>query len=122
MSTRYHELPWFAWLGVLGGMAFHLSAVWTLRTIRMLPEVGKGVQLITSGPYRIVRHPMYAGLLFATAFLLLAPLTTSRFLIWLALFLDLILKLHREEALMRSSFPHYDERMNNRARLIPGIY
>ena len=46
---------------LIGGVLF-ASAYATFRWWRLLPEVEAGHRLCTSGPYRLVRHPMYVAL------------------------------------------------------------
>lgn len=63
--------PWMFWVGAVitaGGLLFtvwarvHLAGNWSgLVTLKQDHE------LITSGPYRLVRHPVYTGLLLAFA-------------------------------------------------------
>ena len=59
---------WFYWLGMTawsGGMALDVCSVLTLgRFFSLRVEVRQGHRVIQSGPYRLVRHPIYtAGLL-----------------------------------------------------------
>lgn len=79
--------------------------VWTLR--RSFSITVEARQLVTSGPYRLVRHPVYCGEIGATA-----AVATIRFSVGnLALLLLFIfIQLYRtrlEEAKLRAVFPEY---------------
>jgi protein-S-isoprenylcysteine O-methyltransferase Ste14 len=86
-------------------------------------QVVEGQKVITTGPYAVVRHPMYAGsllYLFSTPFalgsywgLLVLP-TMIPFLIW---------RLFDEERLLSKNLPGYIEYCTKvRWRLIPGVF
>jgi protein-S-isoprenylcysteine O-methyltransferase Ste14 len=103
----------------MGGTAFALSAVFALgRSISLMPEVRR---LVTSGPYAVVRHPIYVGEMIATAGL------AMQFLMPWALMLlgvSCILQFERarnEERLLLQAFPRYREYMANTARFLPGL-
>jgi len=69
LDTRFMPwAPWQFWAGVaitLGGLAF---AVWARRHIgrnwSATVTLKQDHELVTSGPYALVRHPIYTGLLF----------------------------------------------------------
>jgi protein-S-isoprenylcysteine O-methyltransferase Ste14 len=86
-------------------------------------EVAKDQQVISTGPYALVRHPMYAG---GLLYLLGTPLAlgswwglvpfaaTLPFLIW---------RLFDEEAFLARNLPGYAEYRNKvRFRLMPGVW
>ena len=82
----------------------------------------EGHELVQSGPYRLVRHPIYTGMLimfFATA---LVQSNLSGFVSVLLLFTSLWIKLDREERLMLQQFPEryaaYQQRVK---RIIPFV-
>jgi len=56
--------PWWLLL-CLAGTAFGLWALFHNRigNFRVYPEPRPGAELITTGPYRLVRHPMYSALI-----------------------------------------------------------
>lgn len=63
----YPAAPWIEWLGaaiVVGGIAF---AVWARATLGRnwsgQIQIKSDHQLISAGPYRFVRHPIYTGIL-----------------------------------------------------------
>jgi protein-S-isoprenylcysteine O-methyltransferase Ste14 len=61
---------WIAWLGSALCAAGVLFAIWARRTIgkdwSAEVQIKEGHQLIRSGPYTRIRHPIYTGILLAT--------------------------------------------------------
>lgn len=59
--------PWVSWLGIAVmalGLALRVfSILWLGRMFTRVVQIVPGHRLITSGPYRFVRHPSYSGLL-----------------------------------------------------------
>ncbi len=88
-----------------------------------LVEIRRGQQLIDSGPYAYVRHPMYTGsILFFTAvpLILNAYLALPAFLMTIPFFIRRIL---REESMLEAALPAYREYEKRvRYRLFPGIW
>ncbi|MGH2270730.1 methyltransferase family protein [Anaerohalosphaeraceae bacterium U12dextr] len=86
-------------------------------------EVEQGQQVISTGPYALVRHPMYLG---AILFYLFTPLALGSYwaLIPFALLPPLIVfRLLQEETLLRDQLPGYpDYCQKTRYRLIPLLW
>lgn len=82
-----------------------------------------GQPVIATGPYALVRHPMYAG---ANAMVLATPLALGSH--WglvpaLALVATVVFRLLDEERFLRSDLPGYDAYCRKqRYRLLPGIW
>ena len=95
----------------------HLGSNWS-RSV----EVKADHELITSGPYRLVRHPIYSGILAGFVGSVVA-LSEVRGLVAFALvFAVLLAKLRMEEAWMRSEFGEKYTAYARRVRaLVPGI-
>lgn len=88
MSWASFDAPaWLRWLGVALGLSTVLAAHWVLRTLgRNVSETvltKEHHELVTRGPYRWIRHPLYTtgialfvalGLIAANWFILLASL------------------------------------------------
>ncbi|RMH37984.1 MAG: isoprenylcysteine carboxylmethyltransferase family protein [Nitrospirae bacterium] len=115
------------WMTVLlEGLGISLGgwAVWTcsIRNLQVFPEVKPGARLITDGPYRWIRHPMYSALLLVTLALILDEWSWWRAGWWLALAMILLVKLAYEEQALRETFPEYAAYQRRTFRLIPFIY
>ena len=91
----------------LGGAVLSLWPLWYLRrSFSVEPEAR---DLVTSGPYRWARHPIYAVYLLVNAGILLRHFTLPLGLVlaaWLAL---LIVRVGYEEQVLVGAFPQYRE-------------
>ncbi|MGO4835010.1 isoprenylcysteine carboxylmethyltransferase family protein, partial [Rhizobiaceae sp. 2RAB30] len=125
--TGFRSIPgWLQVVGGLGTLAYYLGAAWTFRENAFAAPVVKlqeRQRVVDTGPYAIVRHPMYAStlLLFAGIPLLLGS--------WLGLPLGLVLILGlawrtvREEGALHAGLDGYDAYAARvRYRWIPGIW
>ncbi len=113
------------WIGVglcAGGLAFafwarfHIGRNWgTPMSLR------ENHELVTTGPYHYVRHPIYAGVMLA---MLGTALATD--IAWLALFVVYVVYFlfaaRTEERTMLAQFPrHYPDYQRRTKRLIPFV-
>ncbi|MGO9931203.1 MAG: protein-S-isoprenylcysteine O-methyltransferase [Steroidobacteraceae bacterium] len=87
-------------------------------------EIREDHQLITSGVYRLIRHPMYAAIfLLALAQTLLLSNWLAGPACLLALLLMFVLRIGREERMMLEKFGGaYTDYMNRTNRLIPHLW
>lgn len=102
-------------------------AAWAIVTVRIrhlnvIPDVRHGSRLVRDGPYRWIRHPMYASILLGALALVLDAPTPLRWLIYAVLLVDLLVKLRYEERLLVAAFPIYAAYQEVSKRLIPFIY
>jgi protein-S-isoprenylcysteine O-methyltransferase Ste14 len=79
-------------------------------------------RLVTSGPYRLVRHPLYL-----TEEIAIIGLFMQFASVWTILLLALqigfqLRRMQNEEALLIASFPEYSVYRQTTARLVPGVY
>jgi protein-S-isoprenylcysteine O-methyltransferase Ste14 len=99
-------LYWLGLLMVIAGLAFavwarlHLGRNWS-GTV----TVKENHELICSGPYGTVRHPIYTGLLLAVLGTAIVFGEWRGLLAFCFLTMALVLKLRREEHFMEESFP-----------------
>jgi protein-S-isoprenylcysteine O-methyltransferase Ste14 len=121
-----HQPLWitiFSQAVVFGGFATTLWVAKVNRFAARTIQVEPGQEVISSGPYRIVRHPMYLG---ACAMWLFTPLALGSYftLPAFALLIPLILlRLLNEEKVLRQELPGYAEYcLRTRFRLVPFIW
>ena len=79
-------------------------------------------RLIRSGPYGIVRHPVYSGLILGAFGLGLVRLSTPTLVAAVILFVILDLKRRREEIWLAERFAEYPEYAAQSRALIPLLY
>ena len=115
-------------LGIVVIVAGSLFRLWAIRTLGRFftadVRVVSGQHVVTSGPYRLVRHPSYTGLMLAFAGMGLALGNWLSLLVLVALpSIGLIFRIHVEEAalLARLGDP-YRQYMSYTKRLLPGIW
>lgn len=110
-------------LAIVGGGIVVLSASWTLRTnLTPFPRPTAGATLVETGPFRWVRHPIYAGIVLAAVGW--AAVCGSIVTLALAAVLMLLFdaKSRREEAWLVDRFPGYPGYRERTSRFIPRLY
>ena len=127
VTTRW-PVPAKAWPLTLFLLAMSVVlGVWTLGFNRwgnfnIRPELRRGAKLVTGGPYRWIRHPMYASVLLGVGALVHADARLWRVALLVALLVVLMMKAAREESYLRGAFPEYSAYASRTWRLVPFIY
>jgi protein-S-isoprenylcysteine O-methyltransferase Ste14 len=118
---------WAFWLGAavtVGGLLFavwareHLGRNWS-RSV----TIKQDHELITTGPYTLLRHPIYTGILAGFLGLAIAVSEVRGFVVLVLFFLVFWAKFRMEEQWMRSEFGEtYAEYVHRTAALVPYLF
>jgi protein-S-isoprenylcysteine O-methyltransferase Ste14 len=108
----------------IAGMAIMIWAltVMGIGNMNILPLVKQGAVLVTRGPYRLIRHPMYLAVLLVIWPLIIDHFSLLRITAGFVLTTDLIIKMLFEEGLLKKQFAEYEAYMTATRRLIPLIF
>ena len=135
VAAQFALIAWLIWPftpqswpiagSVLLGLAVALG-LWTLvynrpGNFNIRPEPKAAGQLVTGGPYRLVRHPMYVAVLLVAAAEVFSYGDTWKALAWAALLAVLWLKSEVEEAALRGKYPEYAAYAAKVGRFVPGL-
>jgi len=110
-------------------IASFLSLVGTGLSVFALAHLGRSFsvmaearRLVTSGPYRIVRHPLYVFEAVASLGIVFQFFSAYGVLIFIFHCFFQLQRMKYEEAVLEGVFPEYQTYRSKTARLIPGIY
>ncbi|MGP1614459.1 MAG: methyltransferase family protein [Pollutimonas bauzanensis] len=136
VAAQFALLAWLIWpltaqawsspaLALLGCAV--VLGLWTLAHNRpgnfnIHPEPKASGRLITSGPYRYMRNPMYTALLLFAAAEVLAYADMWKVACWIALAAVLFAKARLEERSLRERHAGYAEYAKRVHRFIPGLF
>src|ERR1700688_2201086 len=109
------------------GLASCLCAVWAREplgsTWSRSVTIKQGHELITTGPYAVVRHPIYTGILTGFLGMAIAISQVRGFIVVVLFFLAFWIKLRMEEQWMRSQFGEaYATYAHQTAALVPYLF
>lgn len=91
------------------------------RSLTPFPRPREDGELITSGAYRLVRHPIYLGVLLICLGFALATSSSARLGLTLVLFVFFDKKASREERWLIERYPGYGQYQKQVKKLIPGL-
>lgn len=109
-------------VGLISILVMLIAVVNLGKNLTPLPCPKDNAQLVQSGLYRYVRHPIYFGVLLAAlAWLLIFP-NVYILLYDIGLFILFDIKARREEIWLVERFPAYRDYQMRVKKLLPGIY
>ena len=126
-ALNLSPVPWFIELLGFAGIIFGLVGMTYINFVNRYASKGlvihKDHELITTGPYQYVRHPMYSII---NIFSVCVPLALGSFIGFLGSILFPLLILYRikiEEEMLVKHLPGYKEYMKRvKYRLVPKLY
>jgi protein-S-isoprenylcysteine O-methyltransferase Ste14 len=132
LDHRYSWSPAFpVWLNILGFIlmaAGYAFASWAMAENRFFSgavriQTDRGHAVCDSGPYRIVRHPGYAGNALPLPGIALALSSLWTFIPAAAALVIIVIRTALEDRTLQEELPGYAEYARRvRYRLVPGIY
>ncbi|TWT49603.1 hypothetical protein Pla22_48000 [Rubripirellula amarantea] len=123
LSASWWPIPWLVIVLSLPGI---LLAVWAWLTMGLLrlrihPSINDNTRLLVNGPYALVRHPMYTGLLWFGAATLGSGFAWWRLAVWGVLAVILVMKANEEEQSILQRFPQYRDYQEKTGQLVPRL-
>jgi protein-S-isoprenylcysteine O-methyltransferase Ste14 len=127
LGTRFvPDTPMVHWLGVAimaSGVAiafwarFHLGANWS-----GVVTLKEGHELIRTGPYRTIRHPIYTGILLAFLGNVIEVGQVRGLIGLLIIWLSFYVKARREESFLAQEFgPNFNEHTQHTGMFLPKV-
>ncbi|HEU0117756.1 MAG TPA: isoprenylcysteine carboxylmethyltransferase family protein [Alphaproteobacteria bacterium] len=99
-----------------------LSAIILTRLGRSFSILPEGRKLVTKGPYKYVRHPLYLAEALASFGTMIVFLSPGAVILVLAQTVLQFVRMHYEERVLTKTFPAYKKYAKQTSRLIPGVY
>ena len=109
-------------LGLAGAVLATAGLVSLGRNLTPLPRPKAGAELVERGAYRLVRHPIYAGLALAAVGWALGTRSPIALVLAFALLAFFDLKSRREERWLLEAYPGYAAYRRRVKKLVPFIY
>jgi protein-S-isoprenylcysteine O-methyltransferase Ste14 len=116
-------LPWVLLL-CAGGTLLGLYTLWhnPVGNFSVYPEIKAKARLITTGPYRYVRHPMYSALVLMMLGVAFYNGHWINFVGFVLVALAVVNKARLEERLLPAIFAEYSTYAARTKRFVPGVY
>lgn len=117
------SIEWLVPIGLTMVIAGNLVSIWAKLVLRRsfgIAPANRGLKL--SGPYQLVRHPMYGGYFIAQIGILILMPSWFNLCLYLVAWGLQIRRLLAEERLLNEDVRYSDYARDVRYRLVPGVY
>jgi len=123
-GTTFNNLSVVTYVFIVLSILLVFWAIITMQKskLRIFPEPSANATLITGGPYRFIRHPMYTAILLGITGLLIHQFSLVRLALVIILTTILVIKLTWEEKMLSQKFIGYSEYIKQTAKLFPFIF
>jgi len=112
-----NEIPMANRLISIAGVAF---AMWALVSLGKSFDVSPADRgLVNRGPYKLIRHPMYASEMISILAIVIVDLSLRNILVTLGLIIVMVLRIRWEETII-SGYQEYSNQVHS--RLLPGVW
>jgi len=111
-----------ALIGVAGIISFWTLTINRPGNFNVSPIPKESGKLITTGPYKYIRHPMYSTLFFGALGVLLCQFIWWKLVAWLLLIVALTLKAKFEEKILLIHYSGYAKYKKTNFSFIPFIW
>jgi protein-S-isoprenylcysteine O-methyltransferase Ste14 len=122
-------LAWQGWLwtvagliGLFGVILFSKAFLDLGQSLTPLPYPKEDSQLVRSGVYAIVRHPIYSGVILLALSWAIAQASLTHLVGALVFFIFFNAKASQEEKWLSQKYPEYPEYRQQVKKLIPWLY
>jgi protein-S-isoprenylcysteine O-methyltransferase Ste14 len=122
--TNWLTLPYWSYILLLlsGALAMWAMAAMKFGNFNVVPTPVENGVLVTRGPYKVIRHPMYSSIFLFAIALLTGQFDYIKLTISLVLAAGLIVKMIYEEKLLCDHYPGYKSYMQKTKRVIPLVW
>lgn len=107
------------------GIFLSLWSIWVMKMghFNIQPELKKNAVMVKTGPYKIIRNPMYSGLIIFFAAGIANSYDFLDLLVFLSLVIIFLFKIYSEERFMTLRFGNaYVDYQKRTFRLVPYIF
>jgi protein-S-isoprenylcysteine O-methyltransferase Ste14 len=107
----------------LAGLTLALAGLlWLGENLSVFPHPKDDAELVQTGAYGLVRHPIYSGLIIGAVGWALINVSVITLLYAVGLFVFFDAKSRREEHMLAAKFPAYEDYQQRVRKLIPFVY
>lgn len=123
-QAEWFSMQWWSYaiLAVAFGLGLWSIVVMRIGNFNVIPVPVKGGVFVQTGPYKLIRHPMYLSLVLAIAGFVSNEFSWINSITACILIADLIIKLEYEETLLLQHFESYKNYRLKTKKLIPFLY
>lgn len=124
ITTHWLAMVWwvFLLLAISAALAFWAMASMKLGNFNVVPTpVANGV-MVSRGPYKVIRHPMYSSILIFALAIVSGEFSYVKLIISLVLLAGLVVKMLYEEELLCRQYPDYKGYMDKTKRMVPFVW